>query len=325
VKVLITGASGFLGSHLAEHLRDEGHEVRAVVRRTSKTGFLESIGAELHVASLETGEGLDEALEGVDAVVHGAAIVKARSAQEFHDVNAGGTERVLDAVRRHRPDVRRFVLVSSLAAHGFGTNGDPRPLEADPDPVTHYGKSKLAAERVVLEAKDEIPVTIFRPPAIYGPRDQEMFAFFQIVNRRVVTFLGSGENRLSLIYAPDCARAIYAALSKEHPSGRVYFVEDGRFYTQREFAEHVERALGKKTLKLSVPIGVVSAAAVGSELWGKLSNRAMMLTRDKVNELREQQVCRGDEIRDELGWEPEVQLDEGARVTADWYREKGWL
>jgi len=325
MRVLVSGASGFLGSHVAETLIDQGHEVRALVRRSSKTDFLESRGVELCVASLETGDGLEAALEGVDAVVHGAAIVKARTPEEFHAVNAGGTERLLAAAREHCPGLRRFVLVSSLAAHGFGTNGNPRPVDAESAPVTHYGHSKLAAERAVLAAADALPVTVIRPPAIYGPRDTEMFAFFQIVNRRVVTFLGSPNNRLSLIYVSDCARAVVAVLTKDHPSGRVYFVEDGRTYSQKEFAETVERALGKRALKFSVPIGVVSVAAIGSELWGKLTNRAMMLTRDKVNELKEQQVCAGREIREELGWEPEVDFEEGARRSVAWYRQEGWL
>ena len=326
MRVLITGATGFLGSHLAERLVNEGHEVRAVVRKTSKTDFLEELGAELAHASLETGEGLREAVQDVDAVVHGAAVVKARSAEEFHEINAGGTKRVLSAVREHRPDVKRFVLVSSLAAHGFGDNGGPRPVDAESRPVTHYGRSKLAAEQAVLEAKDEIPVTILRPPAIYGPRDTEMIAFFKMVKSRVVTFLGSSENRLSLIYAPDCARAIHLALEKDHPSGRVYFVEDGRHYTQGEFARAVEEALGQRTLmSFPVPVGLVRFVAAGSELYGRVTNRAVMLTRDKVNELDAEQICVGREIREELGWEPEVQLEEGARRSVEWYRSQGLL
>ena len=327
MKVLVTGATGFLGSHLADILSAEGHEVRALVRRSSKTAHLRELGAELVQASLDTGEGLDRAVAGVDAVVHGAAIVKARSAAEFHDVNAGGTERLLEAVLAENPDVRRFVLVSSLAAHGFGENGGPRPDHLGPAPVTHYGRSKLAAERLLLAAAEKIPVTIIRPPAIYGPRDTEMLAFFKIVSNRVVTFLGSAENRLSLVYAPDCARAIFLALTKEHPSGRVYWVEDGRSYSQREFVGFVESALGTRVLlKLPVPMGVVSVAALGSELWGRLTDRAMMLTRDKVNELRAQQLAPpSDDIRRELGWQPETQLEEGAQKSVAWYRDEGWL
>jgi 2-alkyl-3-oxoalkanoate reductase len=326
VKVLITGATGFLGSHVAEILRDEGHQVRALVRKSSKVDLLKKWGVELCDASLERGEGLERAVDGVDAVVHSAGIVKARSPEEFHEVNVGGTIHLLDATKKHNPGVKRWVYISSLAAHGFSADGKPRALDAEPRPVTHDGRSKLAGERAALAEKDALPITVFRPPAIYGPRDQEMFAFFQLVSRRLAPFMGDDQNRVSLIYARDCARAIVHALTQDHPSGRIYSVEDGQPYTQRELADAIARALGVNPIRLKVPISVVSLAAVGSELYGRLRNQAVMLTRDKVNELREPYlICGSDEIRKELGWKPEVQLDEGAKLTAKWYREHGWL
>lgn len=326
MKVLITGATGFLGSHLAEILRSQGHQVRALVRKSSKCDLLKEWGVELCYANLERGENLDAAVEGVDAVVHSAGIVKARSPDEFHEVNVGGTINLLEATKRHAPGVKRWVYISSLAAHGFGENGKPRAIDAEPRPVTHYGRSKLAGERAALAEKDALPITVIRPPAIYGPRDQEMFAFFQLVSRRLAPFMGNDQNQVSLIYARDCARAIQQALEQDHPSGRIYTVEDGRTYTQRELADAIARALGVNPIRLKVPISVVSLAAVGSELYGRLRNQAVMLTRDKVNELREPYlICGSDEIRKELGWKPEVGLDEGARLTAKWYRDHGWL
>lgn len=321
MKVLVTGATGFLGSHLAELLVREGHQVKALVRKTSKTDLLEALGAELHHASLEGGEGLDEAVADVDAVVHGAGLVKARTVGEFSEVNEGGTRNLLEATKRSRPGVRRFVYVSSLAAYGFRAHP-----EAEPEPVTHYGRSKRAGERAVREAAGELPVTIIRPPAIYGPRDTEMYNFFKMIGTRTKVFMGSSENKLSLIYGPDCARALYHALTVDHPSGRVYFVEDGRIYTQAEFATVVEEALGVRAMSLKLPLWVVYVAAWLSEMYGKASNRAVMLTRDKLNELKQPDVtCHGPEIREELGWEPEVTIEEGARRTVQWYREHGWL
>lgn len=327
MKVLVTGATGFLGSHVCETLTKDGHQVRALVRATSNTRYIKPLGVELIEASLETGKGLEAAVGGVDAVVHGAAIVKARDKADFERVNTGGTERLLEAVLTHSPKLKRFVYISSLAAHGFGEDGAPRSHAAPSLPVTYYGKSKLKGEQLLLEKADQVPVTILRPPAIYGPRDSEMLAFFKIVGSRVVPFLGSPENRCSLIYASDCARAILLALTKEHPSGRVYSVEDGRVYTQREVVSLIEAALGKRAIaKFTVPISAVSVAAVGSELVGKVRNQAVMLTRDKVNELRAQQVSHpADDLRRELGWEPEVQFAEGARASVDWYRSEGLL
>lgn len=326
MKVLVTGATGFLGSHVAEQLKAKGHDVRALVRRSSKTDFLDRLGVELVNASLEEGKGLEEAVDGVDAVVHGAAIVKARTPAEFRYVNTGGTEHLIKAAAAV-PNLRRFVYVSSLAAHGFGTNGSPRSFDEPSDPPTFYGKSKLAGERAVLDRKDAMPVTIIRPPAIYGPRDNEMLAFFKIVNGRVVPFLGNPDNRCSLIHASDCANAIVLALEKEHPSGRIYSVEDGVVYTQRDVVAHIENALGKKVLaRFPVPMAAVSAAAIGSELYGKARRMAVMLTRDKVNELKAQQVIApADAIRQELGWEPKITFDRGALESVEWYRSAGLL
>ncbi len=326
MKVLITGATGFLGSHLAEQLVAQGHEVRAAVRKTSNTKFLDSLGVELAQTKLETGEGFAEALDGVDGVVHGAAIVKARRPEEFYTVNAGGTQNVLDAVRKHAPNLKRFVYVSSLEAHGFSEDGSPRPVDAEARPVTHYGRSKLEGEEMVLAAKDELPVTVIRPPAIYGPRDTEMFAFFQVVNRRLMPFMGDKGNTLSIVYAPDCAKAIVLAVTKPHDSGRTYFVEDGNVYTQYEMGKHIAEALGKRAFPLSLPIPAVTAVAAMSEAFGKVRGQAVMLTTDKVNALRQRYIiCSSKEIREDLGWSPEMPFDKGARVTAQWYKEQGWL
>lgn len=326
MKVLVTGATGFLGSHVAELLVREGHAVKALVRKTSKTGLLEKLGAELHQASLEKGEGLDEAVADVDAVVHAAGLVKARSLDEFLEVNEGGTRNLLEATKRTRPGVERFVYVSSLAAHGFSETPEPRAWDDEPQPLTHYGMSKLEGEKAALEAASDLPVTVIRPPAIYGPRDPESFKLFKMVGMRLKIFLGGADHLISWVYAEDCARAIRDALVREHPSGRVYFVDDGRVYTQAEFAGIIEQALGVKAMSLSLPMGIVSFAALMSEMYGRMSNQAVLLTRNKLQEMKQPYlICHGKEIREELGWQPEVQLEEGARRTVEWYRQNGWL
>ncbi len=328
MKVFLTGGTGFLGSHVAEQLVADGHQVRALVRKTSNTRFLESLGdaVELVHASLETGEGLERAVEGVDAVVHCAGLVKARSPEEFHRVNAQGTVNLLEATKKVRPKLHRFVFISSLAAHGPSMDGKPRPVDAEKRPVTHYGRSKAAAEEAVVAQKDALPITVIRPPAIYGPRDNEMYAFFKTVKRRLAPLIGGGENTLSIIYGPDCAAAVYQALTTDHPSGRIYFVEDGRRYTWKEMGEALQEALGVKALEVKLPVGVFSFAAFWSEMFGKMSGKAVMLTRDKVNELKAPHwVCDSTPIRQELGWQPTVTWEEGARLTAEWYRREGWL
>jgi len=325
MKVLVTGATGFLGSHVAEQLKEQGHHVRALIRKSSDTSFLKQLGVELHVASLETGEGLAEAVADVDAVVHSAGLVKARSPEEFRQVNVQGTQNLIDAARKVQEHIRRFVYVSSLAASGPCVNGQPRVASDDPQPVTHYGRSKLEGERAVLAAQDIFPVTVIRPPAIYGPRDREMYAFFKTVQRRVYPLMGRG-NTASLIHGRDAAAAIVQALLVEHPTGRVYFVDDGSVYTWEEMGATLQSELGVRALPLRLPLRLFSLVALGTEFYGKLRNRSVMLTRDKLNELCQPHwVCQSSDITEELGWKPAYDFTSGARDTIAWYRSQGWL
>lgn len=327
MKVLLTGGSGFLGSHIAEQLTEAGHSVRALVRRSSDTRFLRSLpGMELVSGAVEDAEAVREALEGVEAVIHAAGLVKARSPQEFARVNVEGTRNVLQAAVA-RGGIRRFVLVSSLAA--VGPSADGRPVSADnpPGPVTHYGRSKLAAERLVLEVADRLPVTILRPPLIYGPRDRETLAFFRTVKSGLLPYLGDGRNTLSVVYGSDCGRACVLALTAAVRSGSAYFVDDGQIYVWREMLSELERAVGRKAfLRIPIPFGVARGVAVGVEAFGKLTGRAVMLTRDKLNELAQPNwVCESESARRDLGWSPRVTWAEGVHHTASWYRASGWL
>ncbi len=328
MKVLVTGASGFLGSHVADQLIREGHHVRALVRRSSKRDFLETLkGIEFAYGGVEDAEKVADAVKGVDAIIHSAGLVKARSPEEFRATNVTGTKNLLDAAEAHAPDLQRFVFVSSLTAAGPSPDGKPVGRTKDPAPVTHYGRSKLEAERVVLAKKERVPVTILRPAAIYGPRDNEIFAVFQSVHRGVLPTIGDGTNTLSMVYAADCADACVKAVFADVPSGSLYYVDDGEVYLLRQMLEGVENALGKKAkIRINLPFPVVYMAALSTEIFGKLSNRAVMLNRDKMNEMRQPHwVCTSADTRTDLRWEPKTMLREGTQITAKWYRDNGWL
>lgn len=328
MKVLLTGGSGFLGSYVAEQLSAQGHVVRALVRPRSDKRALEKLqGVEFVPGAIEDRASLSPAVEGVDAVVHVAGIVKARRPADFFTVNTQGTKNLLDAALA-RGGVRRFVYVSSLAAMGPSRDGTPVPEDAAPNPVTQYGRSKLEAERAVLAAGDRLPVTVIRPPMIYGPRDRETLAFFTSVKNGVLPMTGDGSNTLSVIFVADCASAcVRAATAADAPSGKAYFVEDGAVYVWREALKDVEAALGKRAfVRVGVPMGVIKAAAAATQLWGAMTNTAQMLTLDKVNELTQQHwVCSGEGARRDLGWTAKVQWAEGVREAVKWYREAGWL
>jgi len=326
--ILVTGGSGFLGSHIIEQLSQAGRPVRALVRRSSDTKFLRTLSnVELVDGSVDDRASLDRAVIGVKAVVHSAGLVKARNLDEFMRVNAHGTENLLEACLPLGASLQRFVQVSSIAVGGpSDAYGNPVSVDATPRPVTDYGRSKLGGELAALAKKDKLKITVVRPPAIYGPRDREILAFFKSIKLGVLPLLGSPQSKLSMTYGPDCARACIAAIDADVPSGSIFSIDDGAVHTMSELIAEAESALGKRALlRIPLPRRVVEGAALMSESYGKLTNRAMMLTRDKCNELFDQWVCDGERARQSLNWSPSVSFSQGVKKTVDWYRNAGWL
>ena len=326
MKVLVTGASGFLGSHIAERLAADGHSVRLLLRHTSSREWL-AFPHEIALGDVTDAESLRAAVSGVDSVVHSAGLVKARSEVEFSRVNADGTGKLLRAVEANAPKIKRFVHLSSLAAHGPSPDGRPRAPDAPPNPITAYGRSKLAGENLVRRSSIAPRCVIFRPPAVYGPRDPALVPLFQLAGFRVAPLLMGGRNRLSIIYGQDAARAIALATTAEAPvGGNIYTLEDGAVHTWRDLLAAVETALGSPALHLNCPQWSFYGAALASEAFGLLTGRAVSLTREKVREMAQDHwVCDSEALRRDLGWSPSVGIKQGARLTGDWYRSHGWI
>src|SRR5690606_26960589 len=252
--VLVTGATGFLGSHIAEQLSQSGAKVRALVRGTSDTRFLEGLNnVELVTGAVDDFESCVRACQGVEGIIHSAGLVKAKSPDDFRRVNTEGTENLLRAAEK-AGSVRRFVFVSSQAVAGPSDEAcTPVCVGNDGGPVTAYGRSKLAAEKILLASKKEIHSVILRPPAIYGPRDGEILVFFKAVKGGVLPLTNPLEAKYSMIYGPDCAAACVKALSANVESGTTLFLDDGHPVSFKEMIEQVEAALGKKAW-LRVPL-----------------------------------------------------------------------
>lgn len=327
MKVLVSGATGFLGSHIAQRLANDGHDVRVLVRKTSDRRFLAGFPHQEAIGDVTDPASLAPALGGVDVVIHAAGLVKARSAAQFDAVNAQGTANLLGALDEAAPGLHRLLYVSTLAAHGPSDDGRPRPLDAPPRPITAYGRSKLKGEELVRAWGGSQRAVIIRPPVVYGPRDPQLLPFFQLARWRIAPLLAGGRNRISVVYVEDAAGAIaQAATAEADVAGKTYCLDDGNVYSWREMLAAVEEAVGRRAFRLSSPRWAYRAAALVSEAYGLLRGRAVSLTREKVLEMSQPfWVCSHEALGRDLGWSPQVDLQQGAGLTAAWYREQGWL
>lgn len=316
----VTGASGFVGSHLVESLVAHGWDVRCLLRARSDRRWLPQ-AAGVVTASLDDAPSLRDAFGGVDAVFHLAAVTSAQRADDYHRVNVEGTRRLLDAVRAHAPDAVVLYCSSMAAAGPSSPYGAAR--EADPPrPISAYGESKLEAERVL--AASGVRHVIVRPPTVYGPRDRDVLAMFRLVRYGLAPRIGSATQRLSMVHVHDLVDGLRRAAERGAP-GAVYYVSGGA-HRWGEVIAALGSAFGRTARELPIPSLAASAAALGSVFLARLMGTKPLLTPDRVRDMMQVSwVCDDTRARTELGYVPRVSLEAGVRSTAAWYREHGWL
>jgi 2-alkyl-3-oxoalkanoate reductase len=320
---VVTGGSGFVGSHLVDDLLARGVRVRAVVRGTSSRRWLTGKPVEFADSSLDDAAGLRRAVEGADWVVHAAGLIRARNAAEFHECNVAGTGRLLAPSRD--ASVKRFVFVSSQAAAGPSRDGRPVAEDQPPHPVSTYGETKRLAEELVMRERDRMAVTVIRPPAVYGPRDTAILRVFTLAKRHIQPVLRSGGS-FSMIHVEDLASAVGMALSREGAAGEVFFAAEPDRTDYDELGALVRAALGTWTVRVAIPRWAMMGIALGAEGLCRVTGVAPLLTREKLREISAGDwICSSAKIRERLGWSPRVPLAAGIQATADWYRAAGWL
>ena len=326
VKALVTGATGFVGSHLAARLVREGVETVCLVRETSSLKWLEGLGVETRVAPLEDAGALAAAAQGVDLVFHVAGLTRARSVATYMAANAEGTRRLVEAVAEACGGLKRFVYVSSLAAVGPNRSAEPQDESVEPHPTSGYGSSKLAAERIVAEQGARLPWAIVRPPSVYGPRDPNFVTLFRTAQRRgICPIIGGAGKALSFVHVADLVEGIWLAATRDEAVGSTYFIGSGT-HTWREFADALARALGRRVQQIAVPGFVARLIGELGELRWTLTGKPQIVCRRKVKDALEPGwTCSWAKAERELGYRPEVTLGEGLRETAQWYAREGWL
>jgi nucleoside-diphosphate-sugar epimerase len=320
MKALVTGATGFIGSHLCEELTNRGFEVTCLSRDTSNHRWIESLDIIKLKGDCTIPESLQNIVSGFDYVFHIAGLTKSPSRNAFFAVNHEGTKNLIQAVAKRNPRLKRFVYLSSLAAAGPSRIGNPVMEDTPPHPVSEYGRSKLEGEREVSKYKNEIPITIIRPPAVYGPRDRDMLVIFKLMKKGF--FFDLGKCYYSLLYVDDLIQGILLSAEQKNAEGQTYFLSDGRSYTGEDFAREISMALDVKARPLKVPKFIMPFFAfIGERL-----NKQGIINRDRIKDFKHSQwVCDSKKARKEIGFSPSVSLKEGIKWTADWYRIHRWL
>jgi len=325
-RVLITGASGFLGYHLITAALEKNLEVYAAVRKSSNVKHLEGLPVNftgLNYADVAEMEKVFDELQ-FDYVIHAAGTTKALTQQEYDLVNNTYTQNLARAAEKNKGQIKRFVFISSLAATGPSNSIEQKINDnAVPYPVTAYGKSKLNAEIGLKNA--QFPVTILRPTAIYGPREKDIFIVTQTLNKGLDPYIGKFSQKLSFVYAKDMAELAVNALGKTGGSG-IYNISDGREYSRYEFADIVKRLLEKKAFRFHIPLGLIKTGLFFADRINRSLKKVSPLSVEKLNELTAANwACDISKAEQELGFSPQYDLQKGLEESLAWYKENKWL
>lgn len=323
--VLITGANGFIGSRLCREFSTRGFHIIAGVRPTANLELLNGVSIEYRYGDICDPATLIDMVKHADYIIHNAGLVKAKKDKTFFEVNERGTFNLLEAITQHNPKVKNVIYLSSLAVAGPSIGGRPSKENDMPLPITTYGSSKLAAERVIARYTDTLPILIIRPSGVYGPGDREILTIFQTVKCRIKPMFGDPERPIQLVHVDDLCRGVYLAAVSKAASGSVFFISENRAYTMSEMMSAIETASGKNALKLPMPGWLFEGIAAISELGFRTVRATPMLTREKANELLAPWSVSTDKARDVLGFESSIPFERGVKDTFDWYKERGWI
>jgi nucleoside-diphosphate-sugar epimerase len=332
-KVLITGASGFIGSFAVEEGLKRNYEVYAGIRNTSSRQYLPDDRIKFVALDFSKKESLIQSLKqhaekngAFDYIVHNAGATKTLSKEGFHLSNYQFTENFITAIRESGLRLQKFIYISSLAAMGPGDCNTLKPisLSDQPKPISLYGKSKLMAENF-LRSQPDFPYLILRPTGVYGPRDKDFLLYFKSLNHSIDMQIGFKKQNFSLIYVKDMARAIFLAIESDKVN-KAYFVSDGKTIDSSYFSEKIKKSLGKKALHITIPVSVAKAYISINERISRLLKITSPLNMDKFTELvNVNWLCDVAPLANDLGFVPQYTLEQGIEETVAWYRQQKWL
>jgi len=323
---VVTGANGFVGSHLVDYLLTKDFEVRCIVRKSSNLRWLEEKDIKIYDCGLFDKEGLRKAFKDANYIFHVAGVVKAKDEVGYFRGNVEATKVLLEVAEEFKGSIKKFLIVSSQTVSGPSSNDKPVNEETECKPMTTYARSKLKQEQVTLNYKDIFPVTICRAPAIYGERDTEIFIYFQVFNKGLTTMIGFDKKELSLLHVADLVEGLCLAAISEKADGEIYFISSEKFYTWDEVGEITSRVLNKKAFRIRLPHFIVFTVAAFAQFFAMFSSKPATLNIEKAKDLTQRYwTCDASKAILDLGYRQKVSIEEGIKRTCDWYKKMKWI
>lgn len=323
---VVTGANGFVGSHLVDLLLEKGLSVRCITRKSSNLQWLEGKNVEIYDSGLFDKAGLKVAFKDANYIFHVAGVVKSKKPEGYFKGNVETTRNLLEAALENKNSINRFLVVSSQTVTGPSLDGKPVTEKTECKPITTYGRSKLEEERVAQSFSDKLPITICRAPAVYGERDTEIFIYFNSFSKGVTTTIGFNKKSLSLIHVRDLVEGIFLAATDEKAIGETYFISSEKYYTWTEINDITAKVLGKKALVFKVPHFMVYTIAAIAQFFALFSKNAATLNIEKARDITQQYwICDTSKAIRDFGYKQKITAEEGIKKTIEWYKEKKWI
>jgi dihydroflavonol-4-reductase len=324
----VTGANGFVGSHLVEYLLANGHEVHCLLRKSSNDQWLKHLDCTLHRGGIEDTSYLQKLFlaHKVEYIFHLAGTVKAFDYQGFYNGNVMPTNAILEACLGLE-SLRKIVVTSSIAATQPAKLGIPNDESVTRKPLTDYGKSKVAEEDLAISYFDRLPIAIVRPPVVYGERDSEVLLFFKTVSQGLIPLIGFEAKSVSLVHVRDLVHGIACCGTQEISAGQTYFIGGhSDEYTWDQLGSLARNYLGRPAIKLRIPHFVIYFAAWIYQSLAKIGGKAVTFNIQKANEMVcESWSCTSQKAKTQLGYNPQISIEKGFEETITWYKSKGWL